>query len=149
MDKFTVGLRYGLEQAKLTVAVETDTEVTSISGRYFTFRLPHSISAAKSAVTMEGGGKAEVEVIYDDDLPTIGLELKVTSGASSYPVGMSITGPDGAAYTATGKSGETVGVEIPISGHANADQPPHNSILPPEEHETITAADVATVSPSG
>lgn len=147
MDTAKVTLRYGTDQAKLEVTVNTDTEATSVSDRYLSFKLPHSISAAKSAVSVEGvTGKMEIETIYDDDQPFIGLEVKVTAGASAYDVTLGIVGPDSTHYSASGKSGETVSVKVPLAYHPNAETPPHNSTLPPEETEAT--GDLVNPSPA-
>jgi len=129
MNVADVSVRYDTAQSLMTLHIETDAEDTSISDHYVLLHFPHSVNAAKSAWKVQSATKVELEAIYSDELPTIGVTVNVTAGASTYPVRVSVVSADGTAYEFTGNTGTEMSAFVPIPG---ASTPPvHPSTLPP------------------
>jgi hypothetical protein len=114
MNTMHASLRYGLDQQHLEVCIETEAGDESVSDRYLTVTLPTFINPGKTGWTVDGNGKADLEVTFYGELPTIGLQVKVTAGSSNYPVHINITGPDNTPYQAHGVTGTTIVLAVPL-----------------------------------
>lgn len=114
--KTTALLRYGLSQSEATIIVETAVPPTSVSDQYVSVHLPDSDNEDKSSWEVEGPTKARLELIYDQTSNDMRVEVTVTSGATQYPVTVSVALSDGQSKSEFGTTGTPiiVGFSLPF-----------------------------------
>jgi hypothetical protein len=100
---------YGISST-LVLDATVEVEPTSLSGVYLTVSHDENEDRSTMRDTVSGwAGRTQVQRFYNQEegtLPTI--ELKVTAGATSAPVLLVVTGPDGAEQEATGDTGMAI-----------------------------------------
>jgi hypothetical protein len=100
---------YGLNSTMVLDAT-IGVEPTSLSGVYFTVSHDEDTDRSTMRDTVSGwAGRTQTQRFYNQEegsSPTI--EFRATAGATSAPVTLIITGPDGAEQQATGDTGMAI-----------------------------------------
>ena len=109
MVEMTITHEYGIDSS-LQIQANIEVESTSLSGVYLS--VSHDENEDRSTMRDTVGGWAGPVVVQrfynqpEGSSPQV--ELKVTAGATSAPVTLIITGPDGAEQQATGDTGMAI-----------------------------------------
>lgn len=105
--EFAASIKYGLDQAEISVNGGVATEPTSVSDAYITAHVPSSSDTAKGSVEVQAACRVKAEVIADQPDGVVSVVVLVTAGASADAVSVGVT-VAGVAQYLTGTTGSPI-----------------------------------------